>query len=202
MLWNANQIDQELKQAEETLHNLGTAVTIFGSARIPEDDYYYQATVEVAQKIAEAGFAIISGGGPGIMAAANQGAVQGQAESVGLNIVLPREQHPNPYQTKSLKFSQFIPRKLTFFNYSSAFICMPGGFGTLDELFEVLTLIQTGKLKRSPVILFDNDFWAQLFAWFKTSLMDKQLISADTFDWVYIVNSSEEVMDILKKHNV
>lgn len=202
MLWNANQIDQELKQAEETLHDLGTAVTIFGSARIPEDDYYYQATVEVAQKIAEAGFVIISGGGPGIMAAANQGAVQGNAESVGLNIVLPREQHPNPYQTKSLKFSQFIPRKLTFFNYSSAFICMPGGFGTLDELFEVLTLIQTGKLKRSPVILFDNDFWAQLFAWFKTSLIDRKLIGADTFDWVYIVNSSEEVMDILKKHNV
>lgn len=202
MLWDANQIDLEMKQAEEKLQNLGKAITIFGSARIAENDFYYQETVELARLMAEAGFAIISGGGPGIMEAANRGAVLGKADSVGLNIVLPKEQQPNIYQTHSLMFSQFIPRKLTFFNYSSAFICMPGGFGTLDELFEALTLIQTGKLKRSPVILYDHDFWSKLFEWFKTSLMDKNLIGEDTFEWVYIVNSPSEVMTILEKHGV
>ena len=190
MLWDANQIDLELQKADELLKDLGTAVTIFGSARIPENDHYYQSTVKVAQKLG------------GIMAAANQGAKLAGAKSVGLNIVLPNEQKANPYQSHSLTFSQFIPRKQTFFNYSSAFICMPGGFGTLDELFEVLTLIQTGKLKQSPVMLYDYDFWGQLFGWFKTSLMDQNLISNDTFDWVYIVNSEDEVMEILKKHNV
>lgn len=202
MLWDANQIDLELQKADELLKDVGTAVTIFGSARIPENDHYYQSTVKVAQKLGEAGYAVISGGGPGIMAAANQGAKLAGAKSVGLNIVLPNEQKANPYQSHSLTFSQFIPRKQTFFNYSSAFICMPGGFGTLDELFEVLTLIQTGKLKQSPVMLYDYDFWGQLFGWFKTSLMDQNLISNDTFDWVYIVNSEDEVMEILKKHNV
>ena len=202
MLWDAKTIDLEMTQAAETLQDLGKAITIFGSARIPEDDPYYQSTVEVAELIAQRGFAIISGGGPGIMEAANRGALLGGAQSVGLNIVLPKEQQPNPYQTKSLLFSQFIPRKLTFFNYSSAFICMPGGFGTLDELFEVLTLIQTGKLKRSPVILYDNNFWAKLFDWFKTSLMDQNLIGEDTFEWVYIVNTPSEVMETLQKHGV
>ncbi len=202
MLWDVKQIEQELKTAEETLNDLGKAVTMFGSARIPEDSPYYKATVEVAKAIAERGYAIISGGGPGIMEAANRGAKLVNAESVGLNIVLPREQRPNPYQTRALKFTQFTPRKMTFFNYSSAYICMPGGFGTLDELFEVLTLIQTGKLQRYPVMLYDNDFWAQLFQWFKTSLMDQKLISADTFEWVYIVNSAEEVLAILDKHSL
>lgn len=202
MLWDANQIDLELQKADEVLKGLGTAVTIFGSARIPKGDHYYQSTVKVAQKIGEAGYSVISGGGPGIMAAANQGAKLAGANSVGLNIVLPNEQKANPYQSHSLTFSQFIPRKQTFFNYSSAFICMPGGFGTLDELFEVLTLIQTGKMKHSPVMLYDQNFWGQLFDWFKTSLMDQKLISEDTFEWVYIVNSAEEVIEILKKHKV
>ena len=201
MLWDVNQIDLELKKAEETLHDLGKAVTIFGSARIPEQSHYYQSTVELAKKIGEQGYAIISGGGPGIMEAANRGAMDGNSESVGLNIVLPREQRANPYQTKSLQFSQFFPRKMSFFNYSCAYVCMPGGFGTLDELFEVLTLVQTGKLDRFPVILFDSAFWEPVFKWFKTILMDNELISQDTFEWLYVVNSVEEVMDILKKHD-
>ncbi|ELV07632.1 TIGR00730 family Rossman fold protein [Wohlfahrtiimonas chitiniclastica] len=199
MLWDVHQIDSELKEAKRVLNDLGRAVTIFGSARIPEDDPYYVATVNVAKAIAQQGYAIISGGGPGIMAAANQGAVEGGAESVGLNIILPREQHPNPYQTRSLRFSQFYPRKMSFFNYSCAYICMPGGFGTLDELFEVMTLVQTGKLQRSPVILYDSGFWAPVFEWFKTTLLDKKLISTDTFDWLHMVDSVEAVLAVLDK---
>lgn len=196
-MWDVNQIDLELKEAERVLKDLGNAVTIFGSARIAEDDPYYIATVAIAKMLAEKDYAIISGGGPGIMEAANHGAVLGKAESVGLNIVLPREQHPNPYQTRSLKFTQFTPRKMTFFEYSSAYICMPGGFGTLDELFEVLTLVQTGKIKRAPVILYDSTFWAPIFEWFKTTLMDQALIGKDTFDWCHLVDSKDGVVKII-----
>ena len=143
--WRIFRISHEFTEGFEQLTNLPEAVSIFGSARLPADSYYYQTTVELAERLSQHGFAIMSGGGPGIMEAANKGANQQNQISIGLNIELPKEQHPNPYQNLSLSFRYFFVRKVMFVRYSIGYVCMPGGFGTLDEFFEALTLMQTHK---------------------------------------------------------
>lgn len=190
-------IENELKKADIALQDVSRIITIFGSARIKKDNPYYQKTIDLAESLAQNKFAVMSGGGPGIMAAANQGAIKGGGESIGLNIVLPNEQKANPFQTISLEFSQFYPRKMTFFKYSSAYICMPGGFGTLDELSEVLTLCQTEKIPFVPVILYGTEFWQPLVDWFMSTLVQQGLVTKSNMSWIHIADSKETVINIL-----
>lgn len=190
-------IENELKKADIALQDVSRIITIFGSARIKKDNPYYQKTIDLAESLAQNKFAVMSGGGPGIMAAANQGAIKGGGESIGLNIVLPNEQKANPFQTISLEFSQFYPRKMTFFKYSSAYICMPGGFGTLDELSEVLTLCQTEKISFVPVILYGTEFWQPLVDWFMSMLVQQGLVTESNMSWIHITDSKETVINIL-----
>ncbi|MCE5361514.1 MAG: TIGR00730 family Rossman fold protein, partial [Acidithiobacillus sp.] len=157
--WKIFQIMAEFVRGYEKLATVEPCVSIFGSARIAEDHPWYQQTVEIAEKLSNAGFSVISGGGPGIMEAANRGAHRGSGYSIGLNIELPHEQHSNPYQDISRSFEHFYSRKVMFMKYAAAYVVMPGGFGTLDELAECLTLVQTGKTRRMPIILFGSSFW-------------------------------------------
>lgn len=195
--YNLAKIANEISDADNALQNIPKAITIFGSARIKESDPYYQKTKEIAQLLAQHQFAIISGGGPGIMAAANQGAVEGNGVSVGLNIVLPNEQRANQYQTIPLSFSQFFPRKITFFKHSCAYICMPGGFGTLDELSEVLTLCQTNKMPSVPVILYDEVFWKPFYDWIHSTLVVQGLVSEESLSWLHLVSTKEDILEIV-----
>jgi len=165
--WHVLGIISEFIEATETLADIRPAVSIFGSARIKPDSFWYGRTVELARKLSDAGFAVISGGGPGIMEAANKGAFEGKSMSVGLNMQLPHEQHGNPYQDVSLTFRHFFARKVAFAKYATAFIAPPGGWGTLDELMEVLTLIQTRVGRRIPVILMGSDYWQGLLDWMR-----------------------------------
>lgn len=193
-------IQGELVDGFEALYSLGPAVSIFGSARLGEDTYYYQKAVEVAQMLSKAGFSIITGGGPGIMEAANRGAKLGKGTSVGLNIVLPHEQKPNPYQDINVSFKYFFVRKLMFVKYAMAFIIFPGGFGTMDEMFEALTLVQTGKIDAFPVILFGREYWQGLIDWMKTSLVKEGTIGREDFAFFQVVDEPREVCELLKEH--
>ncbi len=192
-------INRELEFAKAVLESLTPAVSIYGSARLAADDPYYAETVALARALSAAGISVISGGGPGIMEAANRGAQQGLLGlSIGLNICLPCEQKPNAYQDVCIEFEHFSSRKVTFCKYSMAFIAMPGGFGTLDELFEVLTLIQTGKMSNIPVLLFGGEFWAGLLEWLRTIVLPRGLIAReDLEERLTIVNSVEEVLQIV-----
>jgi uncharacterized protein (TIGR00730 family) len=192
--WHLFGIISEFVEATEKLSEIRPAVSIFGSARTKPDNPYYALTVELAKLLSDSGFAVLSGGGPGIMEAANKGAYAGPAPSVGLNIQLPHEQSGNAYQNISLTFRHFFTRKVIFAKYADAFVAMPGGMGTLDELLEVLTLIQTGKGRRIPVILMGSAFWSGLLEWFRTTLVTEGVISAKDMDLVQVIDDPKLVV--------
>ena len=189
-------IEKELRQGFETLAGLGQAVCIFGSARTPRDDPEYARAREVGRAIGEAGFAVITGGGPGLMEAANRGAQEAGATSVGLNILLPREQALNPYCDIGLSFDYFFVRKLMFVRYSRSIVCLPGGFGTLDELFEVLTLIQTAEAVDHPVVLVGKDYWSGLWSWVRGALLDGGRISQTDYEIADLADELDEIVRI------
>ena len=198
--WRVFRIQSELIDGIETLNDLGPAVSIFGSARLPETSPYYQDAVKVARDLSQAKFSVISGGGPSIMEAANKGAFGQGGQSVGLNIELPFEQSPNETQDISLSFRYFFVRKLMFVKYSMGYVVFPGGFGTLDEFFEAITLIQTKKIIDFPIILYGTSFWSGLLDWLKAEVLKQGCISEEDLDLFYIVDSPEEVLPIIQKH--
>ena len=198
--WAIFKIMGEFVNGFETMSRIGPCISIFGSARTKPDDKYYKLAELIAQKIVEAGYGVITGGGPGIMEAGNKGAHLGGGTSVGLNIELPFEQHDNPYidNDKSLDFDYFFVRKVMFVKYSQGFVVMPGGFGTLDELFEAITLIQTNKIEKFPIILVGTEFWSGVLDWIKSTLLEKfENISATDLDLINLVDTEDEVIDIL-----
>ena len=200
--WAIFKIMGEFVKGYEKLSQIGPCVSIFGSARTKPDHKYYKLTEKIAQKIVDHGYGVITGGGPGIMEAGNKGAHLGGGTSVGLNIDLPFEQHDNPYidRDKSLDFDYFFVRKVMFVKYSQGFVVMPGGFGTLDELFEAITLIQTNKIDKFPIILVGRDFWDGLIDWVRTTLLESfQNISDGDIDLLHVVDTEDEVIDILDK---
>ncbi len=196
--WRIFRIIAEFTEGFDELSGYEDVVSIFGSARIQEDDPYYEATREIALTLAKDGFAIMTGGGPGLMEAGNRGAADADAVSIGLNIDLPMEQQPNPYQTESLEFRYFFVRKVMFAKYSMGYVCMPGGFGTLDELAEALTLMQTHKSYPIPLILFGSEFWAGLLNWFHNSLMPLGTISEEDLKLIYVTDDVNEVLSIMR----
>lgn len=195
--WRILRIMSEFVESFDTLaHAKEMSVSVFGSARTPEDSPDYKEALKMGRLLAENGYGVITGGGNGIMGAANRGAFEAQGQSVGLNIELPHEQHPNPFQTISLAFRYFFVRKVCFLKYSTAVIVFPGGFGTLDELGEVLTMVQTKKINAIPIILVGKKFWAGMADWFKTMEKDG-MISPGDIDLVKIVDSADEAMEYL-----
>ena len=195
--WRALQIMSEFVYATEKLRPVQPAVSIFGSARIQADNPWYGRTVAIARLLSDSGFSVISGGGPGIMEAANVGAFAGKSLSIGLNIQLPHEQHGNPFQDMGISFKYFFNRKLAFVRTSAALICMPGGFGTLDELTEALTLIQTGKARRIPIILVGHEFWGGLHGWMRDVLLRDKLISNGDVELMQILEEPQEIVDVI-----
>lgn len=198
--WAIFKIMGEFVNGFERMSNIGPCVSIFGSARTHEDDNYYQLAVSIAEKITQHGYGVITGGGPGIMEAGNKGAHLAGGTSVGLNIDLPFEQHDNPFidSDKSLDFDYFFVRKVMFVKYSQGFVVMPGGFGTLDELFEAMTLIQTHKIDKFPIILVGVEFWGGLMDWIKKTLLDTHKnISPQDLDLFHLVDTADEVLAIL-----
>ena len=198
--WRVLGIMSEFVEASARLSAIRPAVSIFGSARTPPESPYYQLTEDIARQLSDAGFSVISGGGSGIMEAANKGAFAGKSPSVGLNIQLPHEQSANDYQDISQTFRHFFARKYMFVRFASAYVVMPGGFGTLDELLEALTLIQTEKSKKIPIILVCEPFWHGLLDWFKTTLVDEQVISPSDLDLIQVIDKPEEVVEAIFKH--
>jgi uncharacterized protein (TIGR00730 family) len=198
--WRMLGIMAEFVEATERLASIRPAVSIFGSARTPPDHAYYMLTEDIARKLSDAGFSVVSGGGPGIMEAANKGAYFGKSPSVGLNIQLPHEQSANLYQDISQTFQHFFARKVMFVKFAAAYVVMPGGFGTLDELFEALTLVQTGKIAGIPIILVGSDFWAGLVAWLKATLVEEGMISAGDIDLIRILDEPRDVVDAIFSH--
>ena len=197
--WRVLRIMGEFVDGFDTLAEIGPAVTIFGSARVRSGDPVYAAAQETARLLAEAGYVIITGGGPGIMEAGNRGAQEGGAPSVGLNIELPFEQGTNPYVEIAVYFRYFFVRKTMFVKYAQAFVIFPGGFGTLDELFESLTLIQTGKVTNFPVILFGSAYWSGLIDWIRSTLLSQGMISPADRDLLIVTDSPAEVCEIIDK---
>ena len=198
--WHAFEIMAEFVDATERLKQITPAVSIFGSARTPPDHPYYQLTAEIAHQLSDAGFSVISGGGPGIMEAANKGAFYGKSLSVGLNIELPHEQVSNDFQDLSQNFSHFYMRKVMFVKNASAYVVMPGGFGTLDELMEALTLIQTGKTRKIPIILVCSAFWQGLLDWFRNALVAEGMVSPEDLDLVQVIDEPVKVVEAIFKH--
>ena len=198
--WMVFKIMGEIVSGYEKMQKLGPCVSIFGSARLPRNSLYYLLAEEIAKKITDLGFGIITGGGPGIMEAANKGAKENGGKSIGLNIELPFEQSSNPYIDKqySIEFDYFFVRKLMCVKYAQGFIIMPGGIGTLDELFEALTLIQTHKIGRFPIILVGSEFWKGLLDWMKNTLLEMKLISEDNFSLFRVVDTADEVVSHIK----
>lgn len=195
--WHMLTIMAEFIESTERLAELRPAVSIFGSARTKPDDPYYQKTIDIARRLSDAGLAVISGGGPGIMEAANKGAFEGASSSVGLNIELPHEQVSNAWQDISISFRHFFARKVAFVKYADAYVVMPGGFGTLDEFTEVLTLIQTGKSRRIPVILVGTTFWRGLIDWMKDRLVADGMIAAEDMNLIQIIDEPANVVDAI-----
>lgn len=200
--WRLFRILAEFTEGIDALSDLGFAISIFGSARIEPDNIFYKQTTELANKLAKEGFSIITGGGPGIMEAGNKGAKGEQGKSVGLNIALPKEQSPNPYQNITLNYRYFFARKVMFVKHSMGYVCMPGGFGTLDEFFEALTLVQTNKIYPIPIVLFGTKFWQGLLDWIKEQPLQERLISPQDMDLMYITDDIDEVVDIMLKHRI
>tara|TARA_R110002020_G_scaffold21009_6_gene71408 strand:+ start:67209 stop:67895 length:687 start_codon:yes stop_codon:yes gene_type:complete len=197
--WAIFKIMGEFVSGFEKMSAIGPCVSIFGSARTREDDRYYSLATQIAKSIAEAGYGVITGGGPGIMEAGNKGAHLAGGTSVGLNIDLPFEQHDNPYidNDKNLDFDYFFVRKVMFVKYSQGFVVMPGGFGTLDELFEAITLIQTNKIEKFPIILVGSEFWKGLLDWVKNSMLEIGNISPHDLDLITIADTEDEVVEII-----
>ena len=198
--WAIFKIMGEFVDGFEKMSRIGPCVSIFGSARTKPGDRYYKLAEEIAKSIVEAGYGVITGGGPGIMEAGNKGAHLAGGTSVGLNIELPFEQHDNPYidSDKNLDFDYFFVRKVMFVKYSQGFVVMPGGFGTLDELFEAMTLIQTNKIEKFPIIMVGTEFWGGVMDWIKNTLLEKfGNISATDLDLFHLVDTTDEVIDIL-----
>ena len=198
--WRIFGIMAEFVEATERLNAIRPAVSIFGSARIPPDHSYYVLTERISRLLSDAGFAVISGGGPGIMEAANKGAYFGKSPSIGLNIQLPMEQKANPYQDISQTFQHFFARKFMFVKFASAYVVLPCGFGTLDELLEAMTLIQTRKSRSTPIILVHGAFWKGLIDWFRDRLVSEGMIKAEDLDLIQIIDSPEEVVEAIFKH--
>lgn len=198
--WRAFEIMAEFVEATERMKEITPAVSIFGSARTPPDHPYYKLTEEIARLLSDAGFSVISGGGPGIMEAANKGAYKGRSPSIGLNIELPHEQKGNPYQDISQNFQHFFMRKVMFVKYASAYVVMPGGFGTLDELMEALTLIQTAKTRRIPLILVHEPFWRGMLLWIRETLGAEGMISPEDLDLLQVIDKPHEIVEAIFKH--
>lgn len=198
--WMIFKVMSEFVDGYEKMAKIGPCVSIFGSARMKEGDPYYEMAVDIATKITKIGFGVITGGGPGIMEAGNKGARLGGGKSIGLNIELPFEQNFNPYIDKhySMDFNYFFIRKVMFVKYSQGFIVMPGGFGTLDELSEAITLIQTSKIARFPIVLVGSKFWGGLLDWFKNNLLENGLISEEDLNLYRVVDTSEEAVAHIK----
>lgn len=197
--WALFKIMGEFVEGYDRMAKIGPCVSIFGSARTPEDTETFALTSEIAKKLSEQGFGIITGGGPGIMKAANKGATEAKGISVGLNIKLPFEQHPNEYIDidKSIYFDYFFVRKVMFVKYAQGFVVMPGGFGTLDELFEALTLIQTHKIQHFPIILVGTSFWSGLLEWIQNTLIAQKTISKEDLDLFKMVDTSDQVVETI-----
>ncbi|MBI5329156.1 MAG: TIGR00730 family Rossman fold protein [Betaproteobacteria bacterium] len=194
------EIMAEFVEATERLSPIRPAVSVFGSARIGPDSPYYMLTEAIARQLSDAGFAVISGGGPGVMEAANKGAFFGQSPSVGLNIQLPHEQRANPYQDISQTFRHFFARKVMFVKFASAYVVMPGGFGTLDELMEALTLVQTGKTRRIPIILVHSAFWGGLIDWLRARLVEEGMVGPEDMDLLQVIDRPEDVVQAIFQH--
>lgn len=196
--WRIFRIMGEFVEGVEEMHDVGPAVSVFGSARITADNPYYQDAVKISGMLAENGFAVITGGGGGIMEAANKGAAEKNGKSVGLNIVLPMEQKPNSYSNIKVEFNYFFVRKVMFVKYAMAYVGLPGGFGTLDELFEAVTLIQTKRIKPLPVILFGTEYWGGLVEWIKSRLLESKFISPRDLNIIKLTDDPEEVLHIVQ----
>lgn len=198
--WRLFKILAEFVDGFEALGDLYPAVSIFGSARVKPDDAVYEKTVLIAKKLAQSGFNIITGGGPGVMEAGNKGAREGGVKSVGLNIRLPFEQKPNPFSSVNLEFQYFFVRKVMFLKYAQAYIGMPGGFGTMDEIFEALTLIQTRRMKPFPIILVGKDYWSGLIEWIRSTLLSGNYVSPEDLDILTVLDDPDEVVHTIKKY--
>ena len=199
--WAIFKIMSEFVEGYERMAKIGPCISIFGSARTKPENTYYQLGIEVAEKLAKAGYGIITGGGPGIMEAANKGAQEGKGKSVGLNIDLPFEQNHNPYidQEHNLEFDYFFVRKVIFVKYSQGFVILPGGLGTLDELFEALTLIQTKKINKRPVVLIGHTYWDGLISWIKSAMLEQEAnISPEDLDLFKVVDTSDEAVKYIE----
>jgi uncharacterized protein (TIGR00730 family) len=198
--WRVFEIMAEFVEATERLSPIRPAVSVFGSARTPVDHPYYALTEQIARQLSDAGFSVISGGGPGIMEATNKGAFFGKSPSVGLNIQLPHEQHNNPYQDISQTFRHFFARKVMFVKFATAYVVMPGGFGTMDEVMEALTLVQTGKTRRIPIILVHEPFWGGLVDWFKNTLVNEGMIDSGDMNLIKVINDPKDVVEAIFNH--
>jgi uncharacterized protein (TIGR00730 family) len=198
--WRVFAIIAEFAEATERLHGIAPAVTIFGSARTPAGHPYYRLTEEIARQLSDAGFTVVSGGGPGLMEAANKGAFHGRSPSVGLNIQLPHEQQTNAYQDVSQSFRHFFARKVMFVKFAFAYVVMPGGFGTLDELMEALTLVQTRMIRRMPIILVHSAYWSGLIEWMRATLVREGMIDREDLDLLRVIDEPAEVVRAIFEH--
>lgn len=196
--WRVFRVMAEFVEGFERLSAIEPSVSTFGSARTPPDHPYYALGEAIGRRLSDAGFSVVTGGGGGMMEAVNKGAFAGKSPSIGLNIVLPHEQRPNAYQDISLSFRHFFSRKVMFVKYASAYVVMPGGFGTLDELAEILTLVQTGKSRRIPIVLVGHAFWDGLLDWFRDRLAGEGMISPDELDLLQVVETPQEVVDVIE----
>jgi uncharacterized protein (TIGR00730 family) len=198
--WRVFQIMAEFVEGFEELSHITPCVSIFGSSQLTKDNPYYNLAEQIGRELSDAGFSIVTGGGPGIMEAANKGAYAGTSQSIGLNIKLPKEQKANIYQDKSLHFQHFFVRKVMLVKYASAYVVLPGGFGTLDELSEIITLVQSNKTEKAPIILVGTSFWKGLIAWFKETLLTNHTIDAEDLNLITIVDKPSEVMQTILNH--
>ncbi|HYO28733.1 MAG TPA: TIGR00730 family Rossman fold protein [Azonexus sp.] len=198
--WRIFGIMSEFVEATERLAAIRPAVTMFGSARVAPGSPYYDLAERTSRLLSDSGFSVISGGGPGIMEAANKGAYFGKSPSVGLNIQLPHEQQTNPYQDISQTFRHFFARKYMFVRFASAYVVLPGGFGTLDELMEALTLIQTGKARKIPLILVCSAFWQGMFDWFTARLVEEKMVDPEDIELIQLIDEPEQVVEAIFKH--
>jgi uncharacterized protein (TIGR00730 family) len=197
--WRMFRIMGELVEGFDNLSGIEPAVTIYGSSRLRVEDELYAKTEEIAYQLGQSGFSIVTGGGPGVMEAANKGALRAGVKSVGLNISLPEEQVCNAYATKSITFNHFFTRKVMLVKYAIAFVIMPGGLGTLDELTEVLTLMQTHKIKPFPVVLFNSEFWKGFLDWLQSSVLSRKYVSENDFDLLRVLDRPEEVVEAIRR---
>ena len=197
--WRMFRIIGEFVEGFDNLSGIEPAVTIYGSARLKVDDKLYAETEEIAYELGQLGFSIVTGGGPGVMEAANKGALKAGVKSVGLNILLPEEQTSNIYTTKMLTFNNFFTRKVMLVKYATAFVIIPGGLGTLDELTEILTLMQTHKIKPFPVVLFNSVFWQGFLDWLRSSVLSRKYISEKDFDLLRVVDRPDEVVEAIRR---